>query len=205
MTQKQAQHQNATAQLLNALAFEGAFDEAACLALIENGADIHATDDNGDTLLVLVLERAHMKQADFLIDQGEDVNASRLYDKTPALHLAVYNDISGDTVRKILEKSANLNVRDEDGDTALMAAISVNASIEIINVLLEHGAALDIEKKGGDTARTMAAYEGRDDVIEAINVEEKRRTAAAFRAAAEQGTTRTRRIRRFGKGHGMQS
>jgi len=93
-----------------------------------------------------------------LLERGADAN---LYEKTPTLIQASDSD-RPDVVTLLLEKGAKINARGENGQTALMAALTSGASQDkIVKILLEKGADVHLTNKSGQTALAVACQKGR--------------------------------------------
>ena len=59
--------------------------------------------------------------------------------------------VNFECVKVLLENGADVNIRDDDGETALMKALDENVSENIINALLDSGANVKIkDNKGRD-------------------------------------------------------
>src|SRR5216683_1405726 len=66
-----------------------------------------------------------------------------------------------------LDKGADVNARDCDGDTALMLAAE-RGHIELVKVLLKNGADVNAANLNGETALMRAAYRGHVDVVKEL-------------------------------------
>jgi predicted small secreted protein len=104
-----------------------------------------------------------------LLKEGADVNTS--VDGVTALMLA---SIGGhtETVKVLLENSANVNLKTKKGATALMMAVR-GGYIEIIKNLLEKGAEVSVTDDSGKTALYYAelfkVFDGSRSVIELLS------------------------------------
>lgn len=118
------------------------------------------------------------------------MNASDKDVKT-ALMVAAYN-IQGkpEVVRMLLEHDANVNAKDNGGETALMMAVQ-NKNMEVVNLLLAHRAnATLMDNKHSHTALEYAYLGGGGKIAELISGHLPRRSAPV--AAQVQGIwTRT--------------
>jgi len=57
-------------------------------------------------------------------------------------------------VKLLLEKGANIEAKDNDGDTALINA-AIKGETEMVKLLLEKGANIEAKDNKGETALTM--------------------------------------------------
>jgi ankyrin repeat protein len=71
------------------------------------------------------------------------------------------------TVRDLLDRGVDPDVRGEGGATALMAA-AVQGHAEVLNALLESGADVNAEDAGGWTALMLAADGGHAEIVVAL-------------------------------------
>lgn len=147
--------------------------------LIENGADINATDTNGETPLHMASGNGQIEVVSLLIENGADVNAENSYVSTPLyraagnghtdviglliengaliegsgeitpLHVAVMN-CHIKAVKLLIEKGADVNAKAASGMTALHFAAQ-NDCVEIAELLIENGADINAKDSGGKT------------------------------------------------------
>ena len=82
------------------------------MALIDKGADVNASNDNGNTPLHLALWNGHAAVAMAVIDKGADVNASNDNGNTP-LHLALWNGHAG-VAMAVIDKGADIYITNND-------------------------------------------------------------------------------------------
>jgi cytohesin len=76
--------------------------------LIEEGADVNSTNDEGNTILHLVVKSRKMDLATLLIDNGADPNVRNKEGNSP-LHIAVNNN-RVEMVKMLIEKGADVNL-----------------------------------------------------------------------------------------------
>jgi len=72
-----------------------------------------------------------------------------------------------DIVRILLDNGANINFKDNYGDTALMWA-SIEGHTDIVQLLLDMGANLYLQNNHGTTAILLASSNGNTDVVELL-------------------------------------
>jgi ankyrin repeat protein len=125
--------------------------------LIERGADIHASFDDGSTVLLCASERANTETVRLLLDAGAEVNKGDWEGRTPLMLAAHCGNIA--TVVLLLEHGADVNARTltvsdsgyYGGATALIHAVK-SQHLEIARLLLEHGADVDAADDAGYTS-----------------------------------------------------
>ncbi len=156
--------------------------------LLDQGADVNARTNNGETALFLASQKSHQQvvqellakgaQQDLFIaailgdmallramlDQGADVNA-KTNDGETALILACKQGRL-EEVRTLLER-AEINAKDKYGETALMKA-SRAGHLEIVQALLEKGVEVNAEDKYGKNALYAAVGKDRVEVVQAL-------------------------------------
>ncbi len=162
-------------------AYDGNLSEVKIL--IDNGANVNATNENGWTSLIIASEYGQSEVAKLLLGNGANVN----YENKgwTALMIAAQEDQSK-VAKVLLDHGANANYEDKDGWTALMIAAKEGQS-KVTKVLLENGANVDhkLEKKEIDekealleaitgqngwgwTALMMAVSEGHGEVAKVL-------------------------------------
>lgn len=110
-------------------------DLEAVKLFVEAGYSIDAKSDDGETALIAAATFGHFDVADWLIDNGADVNA---FDgATNALHRIADKCDATPTVRKLLDKGAKTDVKTAGGATALQLAEYSNCT-ETIALLKSH-------------------------------------------------------------------
>jgi ankyrin repeat protein len=135
-------------------------------ALLKAGADINAKNKKAIGAFARALAYQHEDVAQVLLAQPSlDVN-------TPGpkgaslLIIFVWRD-SEKTVNDILSRGANVNVQDEDGDTALHGAV-VSGNLKILRLLLAKGANANARNKLGGTPLMWAGTYGRDEIAHVL-------------------------------------
>ena len=124
--------------------------------LLDAGADPNAANDFGATPLMWCAGNA--AKVGLLLSKGANVNARSKLGRTPLLIAAAY-DGAIEAARLLIEKGADVDVRDEGGMSVLEQAASSN-HIELVRLLLARGANVNTVDGGGFTALMSAAGNG---------------------------------------------
>ncbi len=100
--------------------------------LLNNGADINAKTNDGNTALILAAELNKKNLIDLLLDRGADVNATNLQGYSALLVASSkgYRDL----ICPLIRKGANKKLEDNEGKTALQYA-QQNDRQEVIQLL----------------------------------------------------------------------
>ena len=87
--------------------------------LINAGADINATDNNGHTPLFYVARYSKTpKTVEALVKLGADINTRDNNGDTP-LFMAAYGNKNPEIIKSLIKYGADVNIRDDSGKTAL--------------------------------------------------------------------------------------
>jgi cytohesin len=153
--------------------------------LLDHGAKVNAPDRNGVTPLMLAVhERGFPEIVKFLIEKGAQVDARSNNGSTP-LHRAAQASIGNryrspllcmtsihpdyrrdieevrqrplEMIQLLLDTGAQVDARDEDGNTPLIVAAKGTDRPEIIQLLIEKGAEVNARNNDGSTALMVAA------------------------------------------------
>ena len=193
------QDAKAATRVLYKLARNGG-TRAECRALIADGGDVNIHDMRGQTALMWAACNGFVDIVQALIDGGADVNAQNSGGKT-ALMKAVEVGANKCT-QVLLDAGADINVQEKTGCTVLMLAI-LRSGEGLIHTLLArepdmlltsiHGkSAVDMlssRELVRDIGRKMRAM-----TESQIAARKKKEIEDQFRAAADSGTQKTRRI-----------
>jgi ankyrin repeat protein len=99
----------------------------------------------------------------FLISKGADINKGP---ETP-LHQAV-SWWELDMAKLLLEAGADVNARDEQGNTPLQRAVDEGwrGGLEVAELLVSKGADVSAKNRRGETPLSMAKAKGRKELVE---------------------------------------
>ena len=109
---------------------------------LEQGADIHVRDREGNTLLHLAVSG---KMVRLLLDLGADLYAENNFGQNP-LFLAIWES-RAEVIPALLEGGIDANAPDSDGYTPLLAA----RDPAVAALLIRHGADVNARSKSGKT------------------------------------------------------
>ncbi|MBI3934719.1 MAG: ankyrin repeat domain-containing protein [Acidobacteria bacterium] len=133
-------------------------DKKAVRALLDQGADVKASQADGATALAWAVYHDDLETAELLIAAGADVNAANDYGVSP-LALACTNQ-NPVMVETLLKAGANPKTAQWTGETPLMTATRLG-TVEVVNLLLAHGADVNAkESRRGQTALMWAIAQG---------------------------------------------
>jgi len=133
-------------------------------AFLEEGMDVNAKDENGQTSFHIAVSNNHKDIAELLIKQGADVNAKDKYNYTP-LYYAMFN-IDKDMVRLLVNNGADVNITPEKDYTPIYYAVWME-NLDIVKLLVDKGAKFDVKVLIDDmTALHYAALQGSIDMVE---------------------------------------
>jgi uncharacterized protein len=133
--------------------------------LLQGGADVNLKDNAGYPAILRALQNKHDEIADALLSRPNlDLNAKGL--NGTVLMSYVRGEQEG-TVKKLLERGADPNLSDEDGDTALHGAAQ-RGNVNVLKMLLAAGANPNAKNKLGGTALMWAGVYGHEEVARVL-------------------------------------
>lgn len=134
-------------------------DTSVTLLLHEHGANIHATDELGMTILHKACNAGSLPHVESLLNMGSKIGARDVEGWTPLHHSVLLGQ--GDVVRLLVSRAqqAELDQQDSKHNTALMLATLLKNQ-GIMELLLGRGASYDVQDQNGITALHHAAKLG---------------------------------------------
>ncbi len=120
-----------------------------------------ALNADGNSALLLAVYKNNNQVAQFLIDNGAEINGNTKMG-TPLMAAVVKGNITA--AKMLLEKKADVNATDSNGVTALIYAVQF-ANLEMVQLLLNYKAdKLHIDKQS-KTAFEYAVFAGNEQII----------------------------------------
>jgi len=144
------------------------------LALINQGADVNATDTTtgsapGSTALMYAAWKGDTAIVNALLQKGAEVNAKNKYGLTALIRAVAKGHTS--IVKTLLQKGAVVNVKDNIvGMTPLLSA-TLHDDTTIMQILLANGANVSAQDNGGNTALMDAVIDGHMVAVQVLLAE----------------------------------
>ena len=134
------------------------------LELVKNGADLNIPDIDGDTPLILSVEKFNCSVVEKLIHAGSHIEKRGNQGQTALLNACTKN--KPEIVKCLASNNADLNIADDFNNTALMRA-SISGSIKVIEFLHSNNLPCEIDKRGimNRTALQLAIVNDRFDSV----------------------------------------
>jgi uncharacterized protein len=135
---------------------------AALALLIAHGLDVNRRSADGETPLIVAVEKGYLPTVEKLLQAGADPELATAEGETPLTIAAAegYADI----VHLLLASGAQPNHQNESGETALHLA-AIEGRLEIVRQLLQQGAEVDKANQFGDTPLIIAIVQGYGAIV----------------------------------------
>jgi len=119
--------------------------------LIASGADTNCFNKNNESALSCTLDMGYTQSAEILLEAGckKIIDHQGLCFQTPLIRATKYNLIT--MIILFIKYGCNLNLQDQDGNTALMHAV-IKDNVSAVQILLAAGADTTIKNKDGKKA-----------------------------------------------------
>ncbi len=142
---------------------------AKALYFIDNGLDVNAQDENGNTALMhAVANRAHTSFILSLIKKDADINIANKQQET-ALWLTIRRQLAPETLKILLDHGASPDSKDINGETPLWYQLHNNGNDTITQVLIHGGADVNLRDENGDTPLLYAVKNDYSaDIVKAL-------------------------------------
>lgn len=152
------------------------------------GIDLNAILTDGDTYLTLAIKKDYREIRNYLIEKGANVDKANVNKNTPIIIAAMRGFTN--TVRVLLDLKVELETKNNDGDTALHAAIK-NGRDEIALLLIKQGASIEsLDAKNRNAIRLAEEFNvplSLDLLKSILQVEVGAPDIASFRNILTQG------------------
>ena len=134
---------------------------------IAHGGNVNdIINHDGQTCLMLAAQKDDAKTAQWLIDNGANINQQDKKGRTSLMFSAKKGFLK--TQKVLLENGADPNIQDQDGKTAFMFSAQEN-QLEAAKMLVEYNADINLKDKDGKTAFMIAAEKGNLDILIFLN------------------------------------
>jgi hypothetical protein len=143
--------------------------------LIEAGADVNATNNKGQTALMMFCTKEDERIVTQLIEAGADINATDEFGETALMY--VCRKGHGEIATQLIKAGADINAADMRGMTALMLT-RWNGDEGLLNMLIEAGADVNATDIDGQTAYDFMYISRRDSLANRLIVLESLETRA---------------------------
>ncbi|GFV09793.1 hypothetical protein TNCV_2598481 [Trichonephila clavipes] len=131
--------------------------------LLDRGENVDATTPENSTALHLAVQANQPEVVEILLGHGANVQMKAGKNGETALHMAA-GVIDGHKCAELIIKSgADVNARNEDGETPLHNAAR-HGQLKTVTQLLEDGAGLDSLSKNGETATHYGSSINKDQI-----------------------------------------
>jgi len=131
---------------------------------LDRGVNIHKVTMNRETPFFWAVVGRRFEMADFLLENGVDINA-KVVGGVTALHSA--HKLRMESLEYLLEKGADITAVDSTGNTVLHAA-AWSGRDEIVRKIIENGVDVNAVNNNGATALVNACNRDSLDVIELL-------------------------------------
>lgn len=153
--------------------------EAEIRVLVDAGADIDATDEEGRTALAYCIYHGRGYNIANLLTAGANPNLADQQGRTPLMELRRHIPVLwiSDTVQQLVRAGADVNLRDGRGRDALMSFLdgmdcaSLPKEIEAVGILFGAGIDLEHVDENGDAALRYAERKGNVEMARLIEGE----------------------------------
>jgi ankyrin repeat protein len=122
---------------------------------LENGADVNARDDDGETPLMQACWHKNTEIIDLLLSHGADIHARNKYGETMVTMTAWSGNPN--VLKFLLSKGANIDDKNDNDETPLILATK-RGRFQMMSTLISEGADINAGDTGGRTALSWAVW-----------------------------------------------
>jgi hypothetical protein len=169
-------------------------------ALLANGADPNAKEDDGWSALMWASARGHIEVADMLLQNGAEIDAIDKDGYTALMHasLKLHNKV----VRLLVDKGANVNAEVRGGMTTGGTPLTMGTGLgppdivfDLVQALLDKGANVNAKRNDGFTALMAASSMDHVHLVQVLLSK-----GADINAKDNKGKTALDYAKKYGKG-----
>ncbi len=132
--------------------------------LVSKGADVKAVDSRGNTALIIAAAQNSLEIAEILLGTGCDVNARGEEGNVTPLIAAIQNG-NYKFAEMLIERSANVNLSDNQGNSPLMIA-AAKGNPSMVTMLINRGAEVNHQSyTARNTALMVATSSSNEEII----------------------------------------
>jgi ankyrin repeat protein len=145
---------------------------------LDRGADPSIYNDRGSNALMLATEQNNVPLMTLLLNRGIDINSMNYHRYTALMYGAYY--CVKNAVRILIDYDADLNLQDDNLDTALHIATSKGCS-EVVDLLLKAGAKISLVNSDNYTPEAVARLSHYDSIADTLHEASLPRVKSAYR------------------------
>ncbi|CAH0553399.1 unnamed protein product [Brassicogethes aeneus] len=134
--------------------------------LLENGANVHAQTQTGDTALTYACENGHTDVADLLLQYGADLEHESEGGRTPLMKACRAGHQC--TVQFLISKGANVRRQTTNNDHTPLSLACAGGHLSVVELLLTHNADPNHKLKDNSTMLIEAAKGGHTNVVQLL-------------------------------------
>ncbi|CAG9861269.1 unnamed protein product [Phyllotreta striolata] len=134
--------------------------------LLENGANVHAQTQTGDTALTYACENGHTDVADLLLQYGADLEHESEGGRTPLMKSCRAGHLC--TVQFLISKGANVRRQTTNNDHTPLSLACAGGHLPVVELLLSHNADPNHKLKDNSTMLIEAAKGGHTNVVQLL-------------------------------------
>jgi ankyrin repeat protein len=133
--------------------------------LLENGADVNACRDDGNTVLLYAVKVKLPEMIQVVLEHGANMNVCDANGDT-VLSYALKNKLP-EVIQMALAHGADVNARNREGETALHRLVRISDR-EAFEILMRHGADVNARDSYGRTSLMFAVQHVQMAMLEAV-------------------------------------
>jgi ankyrin repeat protein len=132
--------------------------------LLKAGAKTEIKDSSGWTALFYGIDSGNVDLVALLLSKGSKIDVRDNAGATPLIAAMQSNRKSFEMCKLLIDHKVKLNLKDGNGDTALLIEIGSTADMGIIQLLIDAKADLNVRNESGETALIVATKRSREDI-----------------------------------------